>query len=280
MSKHLSIEDIIRPSMGSAISIKPLLDSYIIRYNQFSAKDIKMYYIPNGNSYVVHVLVPSEKNDEFEKSVYYDVVIEFYPVTKENANELTLKNYGVRLFSNSINWMFNFTYVFAKNGHIPHFIPKSYYSAQALKEPPKKTNPYGIYGVERVVFIAFYHLEIITGFRKNRVDLVKLDRMDVVKMSKTLMGQDEKLAQLNLEEKKLKITKKAAKLKIKQEGKINIINKKERALGQKLKTVDKELGADMKRSFESNIKDKNMRKNMVAAGGLKANLKSNLSKKK
>ena len=69
MNNILHLDDIIHPNIGSAISMRPLIDSYIARYNQFAAKDIKLYSIKSGDNYVVHIMVPSEKNDEFEKLV-------------------------------------------------------------------------------------------------------------------------------------------------------------------------------------------------------------------
>ena len=177
MSNVLHLDDIIHPNIGSAISMRPLIDSYIARYNQFAAKDIKLYCIKSKDDYIVHIMVPSEKNDEFEKSVFYDVIIQFYPAEKVDKEELTVKNYGVKVFSNSISWMFDFTYVFNKTNNIPSFIPKSYCSKTALKQPAKKTNPYGIYGIERVVFIALYHLELITGYRKNRLEAIIMPNM-------------------------------------------------------------------------------------------------------
>ena len=102
MSYTLHIDDLIHPNVGSAISMRPLIDSYIARYNQFAAKDIKIYSIKSKENYVVHVMVPSEKNDKFEKPVFYDVVLEFYPTSKEISEEMTIKNYGVKVFQKVI----------------------------------------------------------------------------------------------------------------------------------------------------------------------------------
>lgn len=266
MSKVLHIEDIIHPTIGPAISLKPLIDSYILRYNQFAAKEIKIYCIKGKkDNYIVHVMVPSEKNDEFEKPVFYDVVIEFYPENKDQKESASIADYGVKLFSNSVSWMFNFTYVFAKSNNIPSFIPKGFYSKAALREPPKKTNPYGIYGIERVVFIAFYHLELITGYRKNRLSLIESSKIknesDIVKL---LMSQEEKLEQLNIEEKRLRLKNQKDKLKNKMGPKINIINEKTKRSDNLSASLDKKFDADVKHTFETNLKNKDLRANMVA----------------
>lgn len=276
----IHIDDVIHPKIGSAISMRPLIDSYIARYNQFSAKDIKIYAIQEKDNYIVHAMVPSEKNDKFENPVYYDVVIEFYPDRKELKEEMTLRNYAVKVFANSISWMFDFTYVYNKNNCIPSFIPKSYLSKTAIKNPPKKTNPYGIYGIERVVFIAFYHLELITGFRKNRMSLIDIRNKSSSDLVKMLMGQEEKLDQLNLEEKKLRLKNQKNK-KIKQTSEINIINKKEKETEKVINSLDKNFDSKLKGELTRNMKDDNMRSNMVTKNGMKSNnMKSGLSKRK
>lgn len=278
MSTILHLDDIVHPNIGSAISMRPLIDSYIARYNQFAAKDIKIYSIKEKDNYIVHIMVPSEKNEEFEKPVFYDVIVEFYPTSKEIKEEMTVKNYGVKIYSNSISWMFDFTYVFNKTNNIPSFIPKSYCSKTALKQPPKKTNPYGIYGIERVVFISLYHLEMVTGYRKNRLDSIIMPNMDTTKIVKMLMSQEEKFEQLNLEEKKLRLQKQKNK-KIKQRSEINIINRKEKDVEKTINTLDKKFeSSGLKGDLKKSMKDNNMRSNMIAKAGMKSNLKSNLKK--
>lgn len=276
MGNVLHLDDIIHPNIGSAISMRPLIDSYIARYNQFAAKDIKLYSVKSKDDYIVHIMVPSEKNDDFEKPVFYDVIIQFYPAEKENKEEMTVKNYGVKVFSNSISWMFDFTYVFNKSNNIPSFIPKSYCSKTALKQPAKKTNPYGIYGIERIVFIALYHLELVTGYRKNRLDAIIMPNMTTDGIVKMLMSQEQKFEQLNLEEKKLRLKKQKNK-KIKQTGEINIINRKEKDVEKTIKVLDKNFESNnVKGELKKNMKDNNLRSNMVARIGSKSNLKSNL----
>ena len=279
----IHLDDVIHPNIGSAISMRPLIESYIARYNQFAAKDIKIYSIQEKDNYIVHVMVPSEKNSEFEKPVFYDVVIEFYPDSKEVKEEMTIRNYAVKVFSNSISWMFDFTYIYNKNNCIPKFIPKEYLSKIALKQPPKKTNPYGMYGIDRVVFIALYHLEMITGYRKNRMSLIQMDKSTTSSIVKILMSQEEKLAQLNIEEKKLRLAKQKAK-KIKQSNEINIINRKEKDTDKVIDNLDKNFESSLKGELTRNMKDNTLRSNMVANKGTnrsKSNsLKSSLGRKK
>lgn len=284
MSKILFIDDIVRPNFGSAMSIKPLVENYIKRYNENLAKDIKIYSIKDGKKYIVHVQIPSEKNSELLKPIFYDVIIEFYPVDKLNETDLTLKSYGIKLYCNSPSWMFDFTYIYAKAGCIPSFVPKKYYSKAALIQPPKKKNPMGLFGIDRVVFTAFYHLEVNTGYRKDRMELIMLKETPFLVLKK-IMSQDEKLDQVNYENRKAIEARKAEKkkTKIKQPKEINIINEKDKKLELLRTDLENKMGADMKTNFKNYLENDNMKNNMVTVkgtGNLKNNLKSTLLTKR
>lgn len=284
MGKILFIDDITHPKMGSAMSIKPIIDSYIRRYELYLAKDIKVYCFKEKDKYIVHSQVPSEKNGDYDKPIFYDVVIEFYPVDKLNKDDLTLKSYGVKLYCNSPSWMFDFTYIFAKADCIPSFVPKKYYSKAALIEPPKKKNPLGLFGIDRVVFSAFYNLEINTGFRKNRMEMLTMPNMNSTKVLKKIMGQEEKLDQINYEHRKAVLKRKAEKkkAKLKQPEDLNIINKKENELGRLRNDLDKRFGSEFEENF-NNYEKNDLKGNMITSNGLgnlKGSLKSKLTNKK
>ena len=273
MKKTIFIDDVIHPNMGSAISIRPIIDSYIQRYKQFIEKDIKIYCIKTKEDYIFHAVVPSEKNANYEKAIFYDVIIQFYPVDKLNKSDLTVKNYGVKVFSNAPSWMFDFTYIFAKTDNIPSFIPKKYYSKAALTEPPKKTNPIGLYGIDRIVFCALYHLEINTAFRKNRIDFIVIDKMSPDSIVKKIMSQEEKLAQIDIESKKARIKKageKANKKNNKNDSKLNIINKKEKELDSLLDNKLKaNFGSSLKKEKENNLKSESFKSGLISVNGMK-----------
>ena len=280
MSKILFIDDITKPNFGSAVSIKPIVDGYIKKYNESLAKDIKIYSIKEGKKYIVHAQIPSEKNVDLLKPVFYDAIIEFYPVDKLNESDLTLKSYGLKVYCNSPSWMFDFTYIFAKAGCIPSFVPKKYYSKAALIAPPKKKNPMGLFGIDRIVFTALYHLEVNTHFRKDRMELIMIKERAANILSK-IMGQEEKLDQINYETRKAVEARKAErkKNKIKQPLEINIINKKDKELSSLRNTLERDMGNDMRTNFENYLKDDKLRHNMttvVGTGGLKKSMKSNL----
>lgn len=237
MKKIIFIDDVMRPSFGGAISTKPIIESYIDRYNRKLQKEIKGYCIKSKEDYIFHILVPSEKNEEYDKNIFYDVILQFYPVDKLNNTDLTIKNYGIKVFCNAPSWMFGFTYIFAKTDNIPDFVPKKYYSKAALTEPPKEKNPYKLYGIERVVFSALYYLEINTSFRKNRIELITVENIDVKKLLNKIMSQEEKLEQVEFANKKLSIKKGTSRKKPKAPNNISSINKKESIADKIYKTL-------------------------------------------
>lgn len=271
MKKILFIDDVMRPGFGSAISTKPLVDSYIQRYNNKLQNDIKGYCVRNKEDFVFHILIPSEKNEEYDKKIYYDVILQFYPVDKNNKTDLTIRNYGLKVFCNSPSWMFGFTYIFAKTDNIPSFVPKKYYSKAALIEPPKQKNPYKLFGIDRVVFSALYYLEINLGFRKNRIELITNNSVNLNSLLTKIMSQEEKKEQVDLENKKLTIKKSKGKSKSKKTD---------------LKSETKRKASEGNRIYNS-LKDNKLKfdtkSSKLSDSGLKSSktnkLKSKLSKK-
>ena len=285
MGKILSIDDIVKPNFGSAINIKPTIDNYILRYNEKLAKEIKIYAIKYGKKYIVHTQIPSEKNVELLKPIFYDTIIEFYPVDKLNETDMTIKSYGVKVYSNCPSWIFDFTYIFAKAGCIPDFVPKKYYSKAALIEPPKKKNPLGLFGIDRVVFSSFYHLDVNTGYRKDRLEMITLSGLHPNNILAKIMGQEEKLDQFNYERRRASEAKKAEKKKkLKQPKELNIIKKKDKENEMLRSRLDKDFGSKLETNFNNYMKNDNLKSNMTTVLGVKNlksnNLKSNLGKRR
>jgi len=213
MAKTLFINDLVNPSVGSALSLKAIISDYKNRYAKSYINTTKIHCVRDKDRYVVHGIIPSEENHKYLMPIFYDVVIEFYPPDKQTEMEMTIRNYAVKVFSNSPSWMFTMTYLFAKNRSIPRFVPREYYSEAALKEPAKEKNPMNLFGIEKSVFMVLYHLELVTGFRKNRLSLIELYKTTPDDLLKKIMGQVEKLDEINFEKKKTAMRRKRDKQK-------------------------------------------------------------------
>jgi hypothetical protein len=199
----LFLNDLLNPSLSAGFSIKPWINFHKEKYYRNYIKDIKVYCIKDGDNYLIHGLLPREHNDTYMTPVYYDIIFYFTPIDGAVKTEMTIRNYSVEVFSNSPSWIFNFTYLYNKGNLLPKFIPKRYYSEAALKEPPKEKNKMGTFGPEKSTFMILFHLDLNTSFRKNRLDLIMIDKIKPKDVLKQVMSQDEKLNEIDLEKRKL-----------------------------------------------------------------------------
>ena len=279
MAKTIFIKDVIAPSaMGRAISTTSLINDYVNIYNTKIIRDIKWYTIKEKNMYYIHVLVPSTKNEDYENPVFYDVLIQFYPVKKENQYDTTVNEYGIKVYSNVHSWIYNFTYTFNKNNCIPDIIPKNYLSPEAIKKSPDKTNPLGLFGIDRIVFIALYHIQQNTNFRKNRLDLMVLDKKKPSDLLTTIMSQQDKLDEVEIEQKRLRIKKQGIRAKEKKRKSV-ILAKKNNQHSLLSRLQNSALVQNIEKSVKSGIKEVgNMKQNFSSS--LKRTFGSSVNKKK
>lgn len=92
--------------------------------------------------------IPSEKYSQ----LFYDVVIQFIG-DEETIKERTIRNYKLRLFSNSPAFTFTYAYVLNKNNVLVEIL-KSKFSKEALNNPPSVKNPVESYGFEKSCYFA------------------------------------------------------------------------------------------------------------------------------
>lgn len=124
------------------------LDMLILREgNKFK------YYLYRGNSeynYYIHIKIPSE----VVKSFYYDVVIEFSTANPALAVGRSLKDYDIKVFTNSPDFIF--THVHAYNKAKLFFedmaskVPKI-----SLKETAKERNPKDEIGYVKSIYFTY-----------------------------------------------------------------------------------------------------------------------------
>lgn len=175
LPNHLTIKLFTNPA-GNASHSKLITDNLMIRYDQFISKDIELMTFIDGKSYVFRANVPSEKNFKYKTDIFYDVIIEFYPLRSEKDQEKSKKinEYGMRVFSNCPSFMFNFTYIYDKMGALYKKLSEGMYSKKALKEPPRETNPYRIVGIEKSIFYTLVKIHSTTGYTKSKIDKIKI----------------------------------------------------------------------------------------------------------
>lgn len=159
-------------------------------------KEFKLEIFKEKDTYLFFFKVPSEK---YEK-IHYDVVIQFSPITTNSKTDFTLSNYSVKLFSNSPNFLFTYTYVYNQDGILINFL-KEKINDRALTEPPNVRNPIQSYGFEKSVYYALLYIKYNRLNVKSALDS-KASKLDIKKLLKAIDTTDEKLKQYNREKRK------------------------------------------------------------------------------
>jgi len=177
--KHLTIKGFHSPT-GSVGQSKLIIDNLMTRYTTNISKNIELLVFKDKENYVFRISIPSEKNFRFKTNIFYDVIIEFYPIDKKQIDDTKIVDYGLRVFSNVPTFMFNFTYVYHKMNALYRKIPLAMYSEKALAEPTKQTNPYKLIGIEKSILYALRKIYEVTKYTKDKIDkiLVKLPEED------------------------------------------------------------------------------------------------------
>ena len=133
----LSLRSIINNiSKGqSAISTRLILQALESNYQQ-----LRGYIILNGvtnkdNKPTIFTLMPSSKH-----GIYYDIVVQF-----QNNDKITLDS-PFQIYSNSPGFVYNFAYVFHKNGSL---LFPYHYPTEVLTMPPEVRNPFESSGFDK-----------------------------------------------------------------------------------------------------------------------------------
>ena len=127
--------------------------TYNSKYVSFSANNkIRLVAIcVIEGSYYYHVRIPSEsqKNENYE----YDVVIRFFTDKPEIESEGNLQNYFVQFFSNSPSFMYQYAYLYNKEGFLIEALYKKT-DTDYINTPPSKTNPSLVKSYDKSIYFA------------------------------------------------------------------------------------------------------------------------------
>lgn len=111
-----------------------------------------------NNDLILHIRIPSEV---FLDNLYYDVVLRFLNSADKGIDDKT----HIQFYSNSPAFLFTFAYVYNANGLLyDRMINKA--GSFALKNPPVRTNPKRILGLEKSIYFAVEFLKR-SGLHKN-----------------------------------------------------------------------------------------------------------------
>lgn len=259
MPNHLTIKNFLKP-VGSAVSLAPLFESLLRRYNKVKRK-ISMEVYKDKNSYIFKIKIPSEKNGMYENDIFYDVVLEFYPIGDE-LDSKRINEYGIRTFSNCPTYLYNFCYIYSKMGAIINKIPKTMYDEKALSQKPGVTNPYRMIGPEKSIWFAIRKIYDETLYKKSKLDNLVLEHESYEDIFSDVSSQEEKMKEIRDNS----IIKKEKKSKSKK----GFINKTKDDLQKMSRNI-------FKNNLKKEKKESNLSKNKLKTKSLKGGMKKNKS---
>lgn len=106
------------------------------------------------DSYYYHIIVPSESQKGTDN---YDVVIRFFSDRPEVLRESHLRNYYIQFFSNSPSFIYQYSYLYNKEGYL---IAELYnkMDSKYINEPPSRTNPDNKISYDKSIYFACRYL--------------------------------------------------------------------------------------------------------------------------
>lgn len=154
-------------------------------------------YMKNDKDYLIHVKVPSETNSNQS----YDVIVLFFTDNDSVKRELTLKNYYIKLFSNSPSFIFQYAVMYHNEGYLIDFLfdkMDKEYADVMPKKPKDLSYDKSIYCACRFLLddklIALSKMGIITKHRKNENKFFKdIKTFEDVKLAGELKNLDKKI---------------------------------------------------------------------------------------
>lgn len=154
-------------------------------------------YLKSGKEYFLHILVPSESNPKES----YDVVILFFTGDMSVERSLTLKNYYIKLFSNSPSFIYQYAAMYHVEGYLIDFLFEKM-DKEYAEVMPKKPKPLSwdksLYCACRYLlddkFISLSKMGIITKHRKTERNFFNdIKSFQDVKMASELRSLNNKI---------------------------------------------------------------------------------------
>lgn len=154
-SKYQTLSEFIAsPFRGrQSLSRDRKYDTMYSHYIQNNSVYIKAYTIIEDSWYIL-IKVPSESQKGL---IEYDVVLRFFPETKEVSNESHLRNYKIQFFSNSPSFIYQFANLYYTNGYlIEELYSKS--DIANISKPPTTTNKDMMLTYDKSIYFACKYL--------------------------------------------------------------------------------------------------------------------------
>lgn len=157
-------------------------------------------YVGNDNvdSHYIYLKIPSEVVPNF----YYDVVIQLYTTDNKQKNNMSLRSYFVKFYSNDPAFVYTFAHSFIKNKlFIQDLEPKM--SKEAIKNVARIKNPKDEVWYVKSLYFAYLAMEKYSLFNRVKFN-VNTQKYDKKKLLNKIMQAESKIALRKSEEAKIK----------------------------------------------------------------------------
>lgn len=128
-------------------------DTMYQNYIKSNSIYIKSYTTIEDSWYLL-IRVPSESQKGL---IEYDVVIRFFPETKDIISESHLRNYKIQFFSNSPSFTYQFAYLYYTNGYLIEELYKKS-DIESISRPPEKANANMTLTYDKSIYFACRYL--------------------------------------------------------------------------------------------------------------------------
>jgi len=249
-----TLEDVLNPKDMHPATKNIVLQAYSQRYSVLRGR-ILWACCQYKTSYFIHMRIPSES--PYCTKIWYDVVFEFYPLSDSDITAGTLKNYGVKAYSNYPPFLFSFTYVYNKHNLLIPWL-KTKCSKKALFDAPVKTNPHQVLGSDIKMWFAMYHIKMIglTDKRKFKIMI----NTSIGHIAKVVLSQETMLV---LRTRAERFGKETVKAQAKQKAKRADYNNRQRLEKAAIKGIESHLRKEANRTGEHIGYTHTMAKNLV-----------------
>lgn len=258
-TKILTFKDYINNPNGTgdkSLNIRVIKDSYTAKYINMINKhgDPKYAVAKTGDGFYIYIKMPSESIEK----LFYDIVIQVYKNPDGSTdNDSTIKNYGVRFFSNAASFVYTYAFTYNDNGLFINDLEDKFEDKTPLNTAPSTTNRSGIIGFDKFLFMASKFVE------DELMSVKELEKLSDDVTMKDFLGYidtfEDKLHEYRLKQKAQRVKKKAEELKgqkrepVKKREKLSIKNPKSKTTSREVKK-DSHKVAKIKGSRKNTVK--------------------------
>jgi len=182
----------------SALSTRLLIEDLTKRFIAGVENTIKIKAFKDKDVYFIWATIESKTNDKYNgtDNIHYDIVFQMIPPNSKSKQDLSIRDYDVKVYSNCPSFIYTFNFAYYKKNALIN-LPNGYYSKLALTMKPKVRNPLLLLGIDENIWFVVMYLDKHKLFDRSNIDnLCNSDGLDWKQLLKYIVSQDTKLQEL------------------------------------------------------------------------------------